>query len=214
VKKKSPLGWVVSRLIGESDLIDEAYGIRPPHETQQWIEKEEPNIPVRAAWLLARYQALAADDVLGLVRARDRLLRRLFEGGLSASRDLPSFLRISSVSSNDAIQLDATLKKLGDLHKSVAKWLEKYPNNGCYINAYFAFAHARLGDHEAATKLLKPRARGVQSASGHVDPAAGAGCGAEAHWSLSRGMRIPEFSRAPRTPRTSLPSNAADRMPR
>src|SRR5207249_2793326 len=54
----------------------------------------ESKLGVRAAWLAALALArLAGGDLLGLARARDRLLDRLLAHGHSGELDLPGFLR-------------------------------------------------------------------------------------------------------------------------
>ena len=59
---------------------------------------------MRAAWLAALgLHRLAGGDVLGLARARDRLLERLFHTGLRPEQDLPSFLRFSGPAGEPAL---------------------------------------------------------------------------------------------------------------
>src|SRR5262249_25046998 len=58
---------------------------------QEFLQRHEPLLPVRAAWLvaLALYR-LSHGDLLALTRSRDRLLERLFKNGLSSELDLPT----------------------------------------------------------------------------------------------------------------------------
>src|SRR5262249_6070704 len=83
----------------------------PLPDLQRELDGQEAGLPVRAAWLarlaLAR---LAGGDVLGLARARDRLLERLFQKGLSLELDLPRFLRFAG-------------SNAGEHGREIADWL-------------------------------------------------------------------------------------------
>jgi hypothetical protein len=72
---------------------------------REYLEAHEAELPVRSAWLawhsLAR---LSGGDLLTLARARDRLLERLFQKGLSADQDLPSFLRFAGRGGSERFQ--------------------------------------------------------------------------------------------------------------
>lgn len=66
----------------------------PPDRLRDFLETHEALLPARAAWLAwAGLSRRSGGDVLGLARARDRLLERLYHRGLSPERDLPGFLR-------------------------------------------------------------------------------------------------------------------------
>ena len=92
---------------------------------QKYLETHERAIPVRAVWLAGfRLAQIAGHDVLGLARVRDRLLLRLFEEGLSAERDLPSFLRYAGL--RDSERLRHVRDKSLELHQSVRKWIESF----------------------------------------------------------------------------------------
>lgn len=128
---------------------------------QQYLEKHERSLPVRAVWIIGRHLSrLAGADVLGLARIRDRLLQRLLDEGLSPERDMPGFLRYAGL--RDSERLRAVRDKALDLHAVVRKWIadfhgphkESLTNNLPYIDLYFAFALAKLGETTPAHKLL------------------------------------------------------------
>jgi hypothetical protein len=130
---------------------------------QRFLEKHEKLLPVRACWL-AWYQLvhLTDGDVLALARARDRLLERLFHNGLRPEQDLPSFLRFAGHSN------DRRSRGLGQwmhkLHELARRWVDrqrgqysidyKEAKTKEYVDLLFAFALARLGEHDASRQLL------------------------------------------------------------
>ena len=62
----------------------------------RFLEAHERLLPVRAAWMAWYHLVhLSSGDTLALARARDRLLERLFQNGLSPNEDLPGFLRFA-----------------------------------------------------------------------------------------------------------------------
>src|SRR5205085_12265778 len=89
---------------------------------QEFLQRQEHLLPVRAAWLvgLALYR-LSHGDVLALTRTRDRLLERLFKNGLSAEQDLPTFLRFSGVRSSDRFR--AFRDWLVPLPEKIRRWI-------------------------------------------------------------------------------------------
>ncbi|MBX9581371.1 MAG: hypothetical protein K2X87_13805 [Gemmataceae bacterium] len=120
---------------------------------QAYLDAHQAALPVRAVWLAAvRLARLTGSDVLGLARARDRLLLRLLQEGLSPERDLPAFLRFAG--SRDATRLRAAREKCLELHRTVRAWAEPAPVNLPYVDLYFAYALARLGESHPARDLL------------------------------------------------------------
>jgi hypothetical protein len=131
---------------------------------RQCLEKHEKQVGVRASWLawhsLAR---LSAGDVLGLARARDRLLERLLSEGLHAERDLPSFLRFAGQQSSDYFR--AVRDRFQHLHSLADQWINYCYSHDkaleqkaseptrAYAHLTFAFGLARLGEASQARQL-------------------------------------------------------------
>ncbi len=125
---------------------------------QQFLERYEEFLPVRAVWLAWLGVAqLARGDLLTLARARDRLLERLYGTGLSADLDLPGFLRFCGTPSGE--RLRAVRDQLGRLRQTVQQWLAKdalrAPCTGAYADLFFAFGLARLRETTACQQLLE-----------------------------------------------------------
>jgi hypothetical protein len=123
-----------------------------PGEVAAFLERHEELLPVRAAWLawlgLVRH---SSGDTLTLARARDRLLGRLLESGLSATRDLPGFLRMPAAGGAGRERIDrSTLLGLRDL----ARRVPGPAVTAAVIDLTFAYALARLGERTAAEPLL------------------------------------------------------------
>jgi hypothetical protein len=128
---------------------------------QQFLEKHERRLPVRAAWLAWYHLAkLSGGDVLALAHARDRLLERLFQNGLRPEQDLPSFLRFAGQPSNQRFR--AVRNWLAELPEAAKEWSAK--SNGpetpakataAYIDLIFAFGLARLGERDVALARLQ-----------------------------------------------------------
>jgi hypothetical protein len=135
---------------------------------QFYLETHEKWLPVRAAWLawfsLVR---LTGGDVLALARARDRLLERLYQDGLRADLDLPSFLRFTGPGGNaHARGLRDRVLRLRDLAQ---RWIvrntladiDAEPTlTGAYADLSFAFGLACVGEPSASRDLLN-QARAV-----------------------------------------------------
>ena len=120
---------------------------------QAYLDAHQSGLPVRAVWLVAaRLAALTGSDVLGLARARDRLLLRLLQEGLSPERDLPRFLRVAGA--RDAERMRAVLGEAQKLHAVIRAWCDPAPVNKPFVDLYFAYALARLGEANPARKLL------------------------------------------------------------
>ncbi len=133
---------------------------------RRFLEQHEHLLPVRAVWLAWTHLVqLSQGDVLAIARTRDRLLERLYQDGLRAERDLPSFLRSSG-------QRQHTPQRglgpwLTDLCDWAHIWAEENgrstdkqqgelsaPMQG-YIDLLFALGHARLGERDASRQLLQ-----------------------------------------------------------
>ncbi len=110
-------------------------------------------IPVRAAWLAAlALHRLAGGDALGLARARDRLLERLFRAGLRPEQDLPSFLRFSGPAGNQRFR--AVRQWLVTLCDKAQQWVRSSASKtGAYVDLTFAFGLAKLGEVDACNRL-------------------------------------------------------------
>jgi hypothetical protein len=133
---------------------------------QHFLEKHEHLLPVRAVWLAWTHLVqLSQGDVLAIARARDRLMERLYQDGLRAERDLPSFLRFS------AQVPDTRHRGLGPWLTDLCDWAHIWaeengrssdkqqgelsaPMQG-YIDLLFAFGLARLGERDAGRQLLQ-----------------------------------------------------------
>jgi hypothetical protein len=145
--------------------------------TRRYLEQHETKLGVRSAWLAwMGLTRLSHGDVLGLARARDRLLDRLLVQGLSMEYDLPSFLRFSGTQSSDRLrlvrthlldirerardlitrsyQVDAQTEVAPDppTFKTFTK-PEVAPLTKAYCDLTFAFGLARLGEESESRKL-------------------------------------------------------------
>ncbi|MBX3399682.1 MAG: hypothetical protein KF873_13145 [Gemmataceae bacterium] len=134
---------------------------------RDYLETNEARLPVRAVWLAAtRAAQLARGDALGLARVRDRLLDRLLEKGLSAEQDLPSFLRFAGVQNSERMRV--VRERMVEIHGSARAWAERslkpsmagpsQNDSACtlaYLDLFFAFGLAKLGEPTAAQSLLE-----------------------------------------------------------
>ncbi|MEZ6127008.1 MAG: hypothetical protein R3C49_28150 [Planctomycetaceae bacterium] len=126
-------------------------------DVQQYLERHEGALAVRSSWLAWSLLSQFTGDVLTLARARDRVLERLFQNGLTVDRDLPTFLRTSGAQSSERFRM--VREKVADLHRTVQKWSAQNlgiasEHTSSYIDLIFAFALARLGEHSRASELL------------------------------------------------------------
>ncbi|MCS6866685.1 MAG: hypothetical protein NZS48_16655 [Gemmata sp.] len=129
---------------------------------QQFLESQLMYLPIRAVWLAGfRLAQLSGSDVLGLARIRDRLLEELLTQGLTAERDLPNFLRESGLRDSGRSRMirDEAMK----LHAVIRQWLHNsataqrndvLASNQPFVDLFFAFALARLGEPTQARKLV------------------------------------------------------------
>ncbi len=136
---------------------------------QRFLEKHERLLPVRAIWLAwSALVHLAGGDVLALARTRDRLLERLFQGGLRPEYDLPGFLRFSGQPVSQRYR--GMRQWMTQMCELAHMWAEENSRSGerrpnglsapmkGYIDLLFAFGLARLGEHDAARQLLQTAA--------------------------------------------------------
>lgn len=130
-------------------------------EVQAFLFANERLLPVRTTWIAwGAYTQLAGGDTLALVRARDRLLARLLERGLDADADLPTFLRFAGRADSD--RLRSVREWIDDTRARIRNWygeqcsveLNRDPT-AAYIDLFFAFGLARLGEASAARALVK-----------------------------------------------------------
>jgi hypothetical protein len=91
-------------------------------QVRRLLEEREGWLPVRAAWLaqlgLGR---LSGGDAVGLARARDRLLERLHDHGLSADLDVPAALRFAGQGAGERV--DAVRGWLTRAREPIHRWL-------------------------------------------------------------------------------------------
>jgi hypothetical protein len=130
---------------------------------QRFLGAHESLLPVRATWLAwASVVKLSRGDVLGLARARDRLLERLFTHGLSPDRDLPSFLRFSGIRASERYR--AFRDWLMGLSGKVYRWIERNKggaekddrnpvDTAAYADLILSFGLARLGESSEPRRL-------------------------------------------------------------
>jgi hypothetical protein len=125
---------------------------------QRFLDTHERLLPVRGVWLAwSNLVRLSDGDVLALARARDRLLERLFHNGLRPEQDLPNFLRFAGEPTSQRFR--AVRQWMTDLAELAQRWVrdnagDQKPPMDAYVNLYFAFGLARLGEADAARGLL------------------------------------------------------------
>lgn len=130
-------------------------------DVQAYLQANERLLPVRAAWLAwCGWAQLAGNDTLAMVRARDRMLTRLLESGLDADADLPTFLRFAGRLDSD--RLRNVREWFDEIRMRVRSWYSEQTKvdlsadpTAAYIDLFFAFSLARLGEATAARALVK-----------------------------------------------------------
>jgi len=153
--------WAASEPQPPTDLV--------PHlsKVQRFFEKHEAHLGVRVVWLVwhALYR-LSGNDVLLLARARDRVLERLFQHGLTPDLDLPVFLRLTGQSASNPLRL--VRDQITLLREQVLTWsrigTNATPTTEAYIDLVFAYGLARLGEANEARRLLAIAAERLASA--------------------------------------------------
>jgi hypothetical protein len=134
-----------------------------------FLEAHGQSIPVRAVWLASLgLHRLSGGDALGLARARDRLLERLFRNGLRPEQDLASFLRFSGPADNQRFR--SVRQWLKELAKRARVWVCRQtelgaakspllageePRTVAYTNLLFAYGLARIGEADSANELVR-----------------------------------------------------------
>jgi hypothetical protein len=140
---------------------------------RHFLETHERLLPVRAAWFAALSLArLSGGDALALARARDRLLERLYQGGLRPEVDLPGFLRFSGEPASERFR--AFQDWMVRLAEVVQGWLANAPAEegvnteatAAYADLTFAFGLARLGETTACQHLLQRARRALAEQAG------------------------------------------------
>lgn len=135
---------------------------------QQFLERYESILSIRVVWLAWKSLfLLSRGDILSLVRARDRLLERLYQKGLRPELELPTFLRFAGQATSHRYRLVRNwIIQLADRAK---QWVledgkgpdqqgtqEKKPTlmDG-YVDLIFSFGLACLGEINPAQRLLQ-----------------------------------------------------------
>jgi hypothetical protein len=122
-----------------------------------FLERHESALPVRVAWLAWRALVrMTGNDVLALARARDRLLQKVLDIGLSRDRDLPAFLRDRGAGTG------VDHARLADIHRKANEWAAvadkvKSKSRGEYqplVNLTFAFGFAQIGESNSTRELV------------------------------------------------------------
>lgn len=144
---------LVAQLVGQAaGLPDKAAATDQLALAARILTQHENSLPVRLVWLawvaLAR---LTHNDALALARARDRLLERLFQQGLTAEHDLPGFLR--SGSGADASRHRLLRERLLALREVVAQWIPTEQTR-VYADLILAYGLARLGETAEAQRIV------------------------------------------------------------
>jgi cellulose synthase operon protein C len=127
-------------------------------KVQEFLERSESQLSIRSTWLTwCAFSKVSGGDVLALARARDRILERLFQNGMTPDRDVPSFLRASGMRSGDRFR--AVREEILNMRGQAQEWAKK--NRGTtaettreYIDMTFAYAMARLGEARLARELF------------------------------------------------------------
>jgi hypothetical protein len=139
-------------------------------EVQHYLERHDHLLPVRSAWLawVALTDSQPSADVLALARARDRLLERLLAEGLVAERDLPGFLRYAGRPEGDRMRTvrsaaERLRQLVGDWFRQTTSIKGRYDRTPAYIDLFFAFGTARLGEATAARGLLAQAAAEIEA---------------------------------------------------
>jgi hypothetical protein len=146
-------------------------------QVRRFLEQHEDRLGVRAAWLAwVGFTRLSHGDVLGLARARDRILDRLLARGLRMDHDLASFLRFSGDKSSDRLRTvrthlldireraheligrsyDVSINTEGSSDLAYFKSFtrpEVAPLTRAYADLILAFGLARLGEESESRKL-------------------------------------------------------------
>jgi hypothetical protein len=139
-----------------------------------YLEANEQHLPIRAIWLVRTALARSTrGDVLGLAHARDRILDRLRDRGLSLASDVPSFVR--NVGAEDPDRLNQVAKWLTAKRRTINEWIAslasesrphsdtqppllpyldaEIPCTQAYADLMIAWGLSRLGENNEADRL-------------------------------------------------------------
>lgn len=136
-------------------------------EWTQYLERFDDDLDVRCLWLARlALSKLMGGDVLGLARARDRVLTRL-QRGLSLDRDVPRVMRAvgrhqqgvggTERSARVTAQLEALLKAFEETPRKRSVLEAPTHLTLAYVQLEFAWGFARLGEVDRA-RALRQRA--------------------------------------------------------
>ncbi len=138
----------------------------------RFLEAHEDKIAVRASWLAwTAFARLTNGDVLALARARDRVLERLFQNGLRPDQDLPGFLRFAGEPATQKFR--GVRDWMLDLCNRAREWSresnEGFQTEGsaptlAYIQLFFAYGLARLGEKDASRTLFEEARKPLEKA--------------------------------------------------
>src|SRR5690606_13142380 len=103
-------------------------------------------------------------DVLALARARDRILERLHQQGLSPEAELPAFLRTQGGTAGQRFRV--VRERVGQLHETARAWAGRSlrlasPKTLHYVDLLFAYAAARLGESQRCLALAERAQKGL-----------------------------------------------------
>ncbi len=141
------------------DLVKERLG-----KLNQFLRRQENSLPIRAAWLawFAMYR-MSGDDVLLLAQARDRLLQRLFDQGLTPEFDMAGFMRTDGKETSDRFHV--LRDQLLQLRDAANRWIEEPSSEGARTKSYadlmFTYALARLGETSQCNEMLAEISAGL-----------------------------------------------------
>ncbi|MCA9084675.1 MAG: hypothetical protein KDA81_11495 [Planctomycetaceae bacterium] len=132
------------------------------------LQQHESMLSVRTCWLAWTAMARFSEDPLLLARARDRLLERLFQQGISPDRDVPSFLRIGANGASERFRV--VRHHVTELMDRVLVWSSANiglasPRTTHYVQLIFAFTLARMGESTGAQQLLQKASEGLTEKS-------------------------------------------------
>ena len=143
--------WVIRAGLG-----GESAGMNPRRlaVVGRFLEEHEARLPIRIAWLAWLAMArLAAGDVLGLTRARDRILGELVENGVDRNRDVPLLLR--SAAGPDRLRAQVDAARFRSLHALAVRWAVADTMLRTAIDLTFGYGLARAGDNDGCRHFLR-----------------------------------------------------------
>ena len=132
----------------------------------RFLEKHEQKLGVRMVWLAwTALHRISQGDVLTLAKARDRVLERLHQDGLSPDFDMPSFVRFTGVEAGERFRL--LQDHLGRLRPLMHTWAEEgyldIPGTRLYVDLMFAYGMTRLGEAGEARTIAEHASNHLKS---------------------------------------------------